>query len=140
MLPRTVDVGAIALSSSIIPGTPTSPAWMMRLDPRSAATASGRISPWVSEITPTMVSEAGMRGFWMEKRLLLFQEQRCFLADRRREFLGELRQQPRQRHLEANMVVGDVHDAGRALTERADVEGNAIAGPGLLVNVDEAGI
>src|SRR6516164_7981053 len=51
-LPRTAVTGASRDRCSRIAGSPMSPAWMMRLEPRSASRASGRISPWVSEMTP----------------------------------------------------------------------------------------
>jgi hypothetical protein len=59
-LPRTAKVGATPRSVSITSGAPTSPAWMIRSQPRSASTACGRSSPWVSEMTPTMISLSGM--------------------------------------------------------------------------------
>ena len=55
-LPRTANVGARMRSASSTSGRPTSPAWMMRSEPRSAAIASGRSRPCVSEMTPTTVS------------------------------------------------------------------------------------
>src|SRR6266550_4161668 len=53
LLPRTARTGATARSASNTAGAPMSPQWTMRSDPRSRSTASGRIRPWVSEITPT---------------------------------------------------------------------------------------
>src|ERR1700730_15140643 len=47
------------LSSLITSVVPTSPAWMMRSQPCSAASACGRMSPWVSEMTPTTISRSG---------------------------------------------------------------------------------
>src|SRR5262245_48728536 len=60
MFPRTTNVGARLRSASITSGAPTSPAWMMRSAPLSAAIASGRSNPWVSEMTPTRISSPGM--------------------------------------------------------------------------------
>src|SRR5436190_4423026 len=42
----------MALRRWRISGPPMSPAWMMCADPASAARASGRSRPWVSEIRP----------------------------------------------------------------------------------------
>src|SRR5262245_34721620 len=72
--------------------------------------------------------------------LLLLQHQRAFLADRRREFFGELGEQPRQRHFEEHVVVGDVDRAGCALTYGAHPEHQVVAGPGLLVDGEQRGI
>src|SRR4051794_35302067 len=51
-LPRTAVTGAMALRRWRFSGPPMSPAWMMCADPASAARASGRSRPWVSEIRP----------------------------------------------------------------------------------------
>ena len=62
IFPRTTNVAAIPPRRSITSGLPTSPAWMMRSAPASAAIACGRSSPWVSEMTPRMISLAAMRS------------------------------------------------------------------------------
>src|SRR5436190_23049856 len=56
ILPRTATTGASFRSSSRIPGSPTSPAWMISAEPSSARSASGRSRPWVSEIRPMVAS------------------------------------------------------------------------------------
>jgi len=75
-----------------------------------------------------------------ESLLLMLQHQRGLLADRRRELLRDLGEQPGQRDFQAHVVVGDIEDAGRSLAERANIEGEPIAGPGLLVERHEGGI
>src|SRR5262245_4982338 len=70
----------------------------------------------------------------------MFQHQRAFLADRRREFLRQHGQQPRQGDLETYVVVGDVDEADGALAERAEIEGEPIAAPGFLADGEERGI
>ncbi len=50
--PRTATTGAIVSSLLRISGPPTSPAWRIRSEPRSARTASSRSSPCVSDINP----------------------------------------------------------------------------------------
>src|SRR5690348_7223504 len=52
LLPRTATTGATIASASRMPGWPTSPACTMRSLPCRAATASGRNSPCVSEMSP----------------------------------------------------------------------------------------
>src|SRR2546422_10873173 len=54
--PRTAVTGAISPSLFRISGSPMSPAWMMESTPRSAAIASGRSSPCVSAMTPTLIA------------------------------------------------------------------------------------
>src|SRR5690606_27268710 len=54
-LPRIAVTGAIASSSRSTSGLPTSPACTIASQPARAAFASGRSSPWVSEMTPTIV-------------------------------------------------------------------------------------
>jgi hypothetical protein len=46
-------------------GLPTSPAWMMGSQPASAASASGRSRPWVSEIAPIVRIMASDRDRWL---------------------------------------------------------------------------
>src|ERR1700742_2129071 len=53
MLPRIAVTGASRARISRISGSPTSPACRIWSTPRMASSASGRSSPWVSEITPT---------------------------------------------------------------------------------------
>src|SRR5262245_33991887 len=72
--------------------------------------------------------------------LLLLQHQRGFLADRRRELLRDLGEQPRQRDFQAHVVIGDVEKTGRSLAERADIEREAVAGPGFLMERNQGGI
>ena len=50
-----------------------------------------------------------------------------------REFL----QQPRQHDLDADVIVGDVELAGRDLADRAHPEQQSVAGPGLLVDLQD---
>src|ERR1700674_314798 len=57
LLPRTAVTGAIVERRSSTLGSPMSPAWMMKSLPWSAANASGRRSPWVSEIKPTDIDD-----------------------------------------------------------------------------------
>ena len=73
------------------------------------------------------------RARWRGGSLLL-QHQRAFLADRRRQFLGHQRQQPRQLNFQPHVVIGDIDDADGALAERAQIEGEPIAGPGFLAD------
>lgn len=56
------------------------------------------------------------------------------------ELLRDLGEQPGQRDFQTHVVVGDIEDAGRSLAERANIEGEPIAGPGLLVERHEGGI
>src|SRR6185503_4006985 len=53
LFPRTAVTGAMRASSASTAGSPTSPACTMWQLPRSAASASGRSRPCVSEISPT---------------------------------------------------------------------------------------
>src|SRR6185503_7556329 len=53
--PRTAVSGATARSASRIAASPTSPAWMICSQPRSASSASERRSPCVSEMTPIRI-------------------------------------------------------------------------------------
>src|SRR5262249_30766445 len=85
-------------------------------------------------ITPTVIRR------FLRRELLLLQQQGGLLADHGDEFLGELRQQPRQRHLEPHVVLEDVDEAGRVLAARGDVEREPVAGPGLVVDRQQAGI
>src|SRR5262245_63058313 len=71
---------------------------------------------------------------------LLFQHQRAFLADRGREFLREHRQQPWQLHFQAHVVIGDIDETNGALAERAEIEGEPIAAPALLMDGQQRGI
>ena len=72
------------------------------------------------------------------QRSLLLQHQRAFAADRRDELFRDLAEQPRQRDLDADAVVQHVDQAGGLLAERRGAEGQPVAGPGLLGNVEQA--
>src|SRR5258708_35077014 len=69
---------------------------------------------------------------------LLLQHQRAFLLDRGRNHLGELRQQPRQFHVELHVVLGDGDGSRRFLHERVHPEGEGVAVPGLLLDRKDA--
>ena len=58
----TATTGATAHNCSMIPGLPTSPAWIIRSDPFSAVNASGRKRPWVSEISPIIAASPTVRS------------------------------------------------------------------------------
>src|SRR5215469_7522939 len=53
LFPRTAVTGAMAARVFKISASPMSPAWTMKSLPCRNAAASGRRSPWVSEMTPT---------------------------------------------------------------------------------------
>src|SRR5215470_13548417 len=74
------------------------------------------------------------------RNLLLLQHQGAFLADRGRDLLRKLGQQPRQCDLEPHVVLGDVDQAGGVLADRAHVECDPVAGPGFLVDGEQGGI
>src|SRR5262249_24349445 len=83
---------------------------------------------------------AGRLGGPSEGAVLLPQHQRAFLADRGREFLRDHRQQPWQRDFQAHVVIGDIDEADSALAERAEIEGEPIAAPALLMDGQQRGI
>jgi len=62
-LPLTATTGATAHNCSMIPGLPTSPAWIIRSDPFSAVNASGRKRPCVSEMSPTIAASPTVRSY-----------------------------------------------------------------------------
>ena len=53
-LPLIAITGAIRCSRVITSGRPISPAWMMCATPARHCSASGRSTPWVSEMTPIL--------------------------------------------------------------------------------------
>jgi len=57
------------------------------------------------------------------------------LADGGLRHLGKALQQPRQHHLDLDVVVGDIDLSGRDLSERADAKDHAVAGPALLLDL-----
>ncbi len=65
------------------------------------------------------------------------QQQLAFLLDRRDEALGQLGEQPRQRHFEAQVVVEHMDHAAGALAHRAKPEGQRVALPDLLLDGDQ---
>ena len=71
------------------------------------------------------------------QRSLLLQHQRAFAADRRDELFRDLGEQPRQRDLDADAVVQHVDQARGVLAERRGAEGQPVAVPGLLGDVEQ---
>lgn len=66
IFPRTATTGAILRRFPMISGVPTSPAWTMSSHPSRALTASGRSSPWVSEISPISKAACTSRSYTMQ--------------------------------------------------------------------------
>lgn len=70
------------------------------------------------------------------RRLLLLQEQRRLLAQQRHKPLGRLRQEPRQRHFDAQCILQHFDRPRCTLAERAHVEPQRVAGPCFLFDHD----
>ncbi len=68
---------------------------------------------------------------------LLLQHQGALALDQRLHGTGELRQQPRELHLEDDAVLADVDLAGNRLAQRRDPEGEAVGLPGLLLDGEQ---
>src|SRR5439155_5274452 len=68
---------------------------------------------------------------------LPFQHQGTFPANQRHEPFRDYTQKPGQRHFKLHMVLGNIKRTVGGLAERAHAEGEAIAGPGLLLQGDE---
>src|ERR1700754_494139 len=71
---------------------------------------------------------------------LLLQEQRALLADRGYDLLGQDAEQPRQRNLQQHVLLTHVDGSGRRLAHGAHPEGETVAGPGLLVDVEKLAV
>src|SRR4051794_317747 len=67
-------------------------------------------------------------------RLFLLQEERAFLADRGDEPLGQLGKQPRQGHLESQVILLHLDRAAGRLAQRPKPERQAVAVPDLFVD------
>src|SRR5438105_735485 len=68
--------------------------------------------------------------------LFLLQEQRCLLAQCWKEAFHCFRQEPRQRHFDAQRVFQHVNARRRRLAERAQAEAQCISFPSLLLHLD----
>ena len=68
-------------------------------------------------------------------QLALGQQQITAIADRDLRDLGKSLQQPRQRHFQPHMIVGDIEMARRRLPQRAHAEDHAIVFPSLFVDL-----
>src|SRR5439155_1934004 len=110
LLPRTAVIGASARSASSISGVPMSPACTMWSLPRRYASASGRSSPCVSEISPTRATSP-------ERLAQIFRERRkhdveadadpFFVARAGRDGVLEIRRKDQQRavgHVDHHLV------------------------------------
>jgi len=82
-------------------------------------------------------SSGRVRGFARFDRcrsLSLFQEPRCLFSQNGKKAPGRLRQEPRERHLNAQRVVHHLYGALGSLPQRAHVEAQRISFPGLLLD------
>ena len=70
--------------------------------------------------------------------LFLLQEQRRFLAQYWKKAFRCLRQEPRQRHFDAERVFQHFNARRRSLAERAHAEAQCISFPGLLLHRDRS--
>ena len=70
--------------------------------------------------------------------LFLLQEQRRFLAQYWKKAFRCLRQEPRQRHFDAERVFQHFNARRRSLAERAHAEAQCISFPGLLLHRDQS--
>src|SRR5688572_26803060 len=70
--------------------------------------------------------------------LFLLQEQRRFLAQYWKKAFRCLREEPRQRHFDAERVFQHSNARRRSLAERAHAEAQCISFPGLLLHRDQA--
>jgi hypothetical protein len=68
--------------------------------------------------------------------LFLFQEQRRFLAQYWKKVVCYLRQEPRQRHFDAQRVLQHLNGSRCSLTERAHAEAERVFFPGLMLDRD----
>src|SRR5580704_9748909 len=110
------NVGATSRKRSSTSGLPTSPTWMMRSQPRSAATACGRSRPWVSEMTPSSLLMGEILS--LRERVDLFVGRKAAGA-----LLGEL-ELPVDQNLEHAPARGRIGDlgAGKLLEPRSRTE------------------
>src|SRR5688572_10878721 len=76
----------------------------------------------------------------LPRELFLFEQERGFLVEGRHETLGELGQQPRQRHFQSQAIVEDVDRTCRRLSQRADPQCQPVAGPDLLLHRDDVAV
>src|SRR5436305_15298687 len=83
---------------------------------------------------------AGVASAQIARCSFLLRQQSRFLADRRRDFLSELGEEPRKGHFQSHVIVRKIDQTGRALAKHADIESETVTGPGLLAYAKHRGI